>query len=107
MRNHRKQNAAKPAELTAAGLVSVRREGDAVHVTLAGPMISDDGQPALVAPAWVDDAALSAPALRLLYHYLRRARDGRVITRRERASELCGLSPKSVRAAEAELTRRG
>jgi hypothetical protein len=94
-------------ELSAAGLVRVRWDGETAHVTFTGPMIAEGGQPALVVPAWLDDAGLSAAAFRLAYHYVRRAREGRVDSRREKASELCGLSRRGVGIAERELVARG
>jgi hypothetical protein len=94
-------------ELSAAGLVNVRWDGDVAHVTLTGPMSGADGQSALVVPAWLDDAGLTPPAFRVFYHYVRRARENRVESRREKASELCGLSRRGVGVAERELVARG
>lgn len=70
-------------------------------------MTGENGQPALIVPAWLDGVGLGLAAFRVLYHHVRRAREGQVETRRYRASKLCCSSPKSVRAAEAKLTRRG
>jgi hypothetical protein len=61
----------------------------------------------LVVPPWVDAAGVSPAAFRLLYHLIRRAREGRVESRRETASELCGLSRRGVGMAERELVARG
>jgi hypothetical protein len=94
-------------ELSAAGLVRVRWDGDAAHVTFTGPMLAEGGQSALVVPPWVDDAGLSPAALRVLFHHIRRARENRVESRRVKASELCGLSRRGVGMAERELIALG
>jgi hypothetical protein len=94
-------------ELSAAGLVRVRWDGDAAHVTFTGAMLTKDSQPALVVPADLDDAGLSAAAVRVYLHHVRRAREGRVESCRDIASELCGLSRRGVGIAERELIGRG
>jgi hypothetical protein len=93
--------------LSAVGLRRVRWDGEAAHVTLMGAMLTEGGQCALIVPAWLDDAGLTPVAVRLMYHYLRRAREGRVTTRRDKASKLCGMSQRAVGIAERELIGRG
>lgn len=93
--------------LSAGGFIRLNLDGEAAHVTLTEPLIAKDGVVALVVPGWLDDSGVSPAACRLFFHYLQNARDGRVTTYTPNVSNICRMSRRCVRVAEAELVGRG
>lgn len=86
-------------ELSAFGFVRVAFAGQTAQITLAE--VVRDG---LSVPAWLDLAGLSAPAVRVIYHY---AQQHDAKHSAWDVGVACRLPPETVRAAEVELIERG